>query len=154
MAGNTFDGFVLTLERILGVAGVIESDGFPILLFVARLAFCPEILLMLVILFMAANTSCRKLFFYFGLVLYSGLVAGITFGRDVFSQQGKFRIFIMIKFSGFPFFFVVASLAFHTQRALMHIILAMTGHTGGGCFCLEKRPLMASQAFHLYMFSQ
>ena len=60
----------------------------------------------------------------------------------------------MIEFSSFPFFFAVASLAFHPERALMHIVLAVTRNTGRGCFCLEEWPLVASQAFHLYMFSQ
>lgn len=112
MARYAFDLFVLSLERIFGVSGVIKSNCFPIFLFVARLAFCPEIFLMLVIFFMAANTGGGKLFFYFGFVLYSGLVAGITFGRNVLAQQGIFRILVMIEFGGFPFFFTMASFTF------------------------------------------
>ena len=63
MARYAFDLFVLSLERIFGVPGVIESDCFPIFLFVARLAFCPEIFLMFVIFFMATNTGGGELLF-------------------------------------------------------------------------------------------
>lgn len=61
----------------------------------------------------------------------------------------------MIEFGGFPFFLVVASLAFFAQSALVHIILAMTCVTRSRrlLFCI-KRLLMATHAFCQFMLAQ
>ena len=99
---------------------MVEDGIFPIPFGMAGLAFLSELAFVLVVLFMAGIAGswgfgfCNRFF-----------VTPLTFCRGVFSYEGIFRVFIMIKSDDFPSFGRVTLFAFQPKHPFMIVILFM-----------------------------
>jgi hypothetical protein len=149
MATDAFGSKVLALQCEFGVSIVVESEVFPDAGCVAAFALFAKlslVSLLIIVLAVTGNTGSWRLTIPVRLVTFS------AFHIDVFSCQWKAGS-VVIELGLFPTALGVATLALHTQGALVHIILpvARFAIAGGTAVFLSRH--MALGALRLLMLA-
>lgn len=89
----------------------------------AAFALVPKIIVMYIIFCMAGIASHRG----FSIFFHGFGVAGRALQGLMSAIQFKFRVFVMVEVPNSPVAAIVATRAFGAQRALMHVVLFVTG---------------------------
>jgi len=136
---------VLAAQRVARVDIVVERGGLPLLGVVAAvtlLAVLPLVTLLVVVL-AVAGVAVLRCFLVIG-----GLVAVGAFGIHVLASQGK-PGGVVVELGFLPQVLVVAVRALGTQRALVHVVLAVAGVAFVRCVTEFLARHVALHTFHL-----
>jgi hypothetical protein len=123
VATYALDLFMFTVQRILGLLGVIKQNFLPIALGMAAFALRTEVALvyLVIILLVAGHASHLQLVF-----VQIALVAAYAFQRRaVFAEQREFGLLLVIEQDFFPIALGMASLALAAEFALVHLVIVL-----------------------------
>src|SRR5262249_9412720 len=120
-------------QRIFRVAVVVERNRFPVARAVTAFAFLAELALVLVVGLVTSDARARRL------AVARVLVAVATLHVGVFSRELEARLAVIELPDLLPLVLRVTVAALRSERALVHVVLAVA------CIAVRRRfaPLLA-----------
>lgn len=133
---------VLPLERVFGVAVVVERDRFPVLFRVAAFARGPIVAFVYVVLPVAGDALDGEC-----VLVWVAPVTAFALRLNVLPFEGIFGIPVMVEGEGFPILFRMTTLALLAEPSLVCVVLLVAGGAQGRRLPLRHGHLMTSLAF-------
>lgn len=148
VAAVTFHLSMVSLQRIIRVAIMLEEQRLPVTFRMAGDTLLPEASLVWIVFFVATGTINRSL-----VLVEMPLVARFAFCPQVSSRQRVFGMEFVVKDDRFPIALCMTGPAFLPITSLMRVVLLMAGVTVCGSV-LKRWCSVTLPAFDRFMLAQ